>query len=83
MAVYAASKAFVFSFTEALRAENRSTGNRVLALCPGSTATRFFEAAGKELLTRGRQHPSKLPKSTCSLRSAFAAEIDSVCTKSV
>lgn len=62
MAVYAASKAFVLSFTEALWAENRSTGVRVLALCPGSTATRFFEAAGKEFLTRGRQTPEQVAR---------------------
>ena len=55
MAVYAASKAFVLSFTEALWAETRSTGVRVMALCPGATETGFFDAAGKEFLTRGRQ----------------------------
>ena len=35
MAVYGASKAFVLSFTEALWAETRTTGVRVMALCPG------------------------------------------------
>lgn len=39
MAVYSASKAYVLSFTQALWAENRHTGVRVLALCPGSTDT--------------------------------------------
>ena len=39
MAVYAATKAFVLSFTEALWGECRGTGVRVLALCPGPTAT--------------------------------------------
>jgi short-subunit dehydrogenase len=38
-AVYAATKAFVLSFTEALAEEVRGTGVRVLALCPGSVAT--------------------------------------------
>jgi len=42
MAVYGASKAFVLSFSEALWAENRARGVRVLALCPGNTATPFF-----------------------------------------
>lgn len=55
MAVYAASKAFVLSFTEALWAETRTTGVRVMALCPGATETGFFDAAGKEFLTQGRQ----------------------------
>jgi len=43
--VYAASKAFVLSFSEALWAENRSYGVRVLAVCPGPTDTNFFQEA--------------------------------------
>ncbi|MDQ1523668.1 MAG: uncharacterized protein QOE47_1592 [Pyrinomonadaceae bacterium] len=46
MATYAASKAFVLSFTEALWDENRAYNIRVLALCPGATETNFFNAAG-------------------------------------
>ena len=38
-AVYAASKAFVLSFTEALAEEVRGSGVRVLALCPGAAKT--------------------------------------------
>jgi len=38
-AVYAATKAFVLSFTEALAEEVKGTGVKVLALCPGSVAT--------------------------------------------
>ncbi len=38
-AVYAATKAFVLSFTEALAEEVRGSGVRILALCPGSVAT--------------------------------------------
>ncbi len=48
LAVYAATKAFVLSFTEALWAEQRGTGVRVLAVCPGPTDTPFFEVAGEE-----------------------------------
>ncbi len=47
MAVYAASKAFVLSFSEALWAEYRPRGVRVLALCPGATDTPFFQRAGE------------------------------------
>lgn len=47
MAVYGASKAFVLSFSEALWAEYRSQGVRVLALCPGATQTEFFKVAGE------------------------------------
>ncbi|NBR65081.1 MAG: SDR family oxidoreductase [Micrococcales bacterium] len=46
MAVYGATKAFVLSFTEALWGETRKTGVKVLAVCPGPTATEFFEAGG-------------------------------------
>ena len=45
MATYAATKAFVLSFSEALWEENRSYGIEVLALCPGVTQTGFFAAA--------------------------------------
>ncbi len=47
MAVYGASKAFVLSFSEALWAEYRSQGIRVLAVCPGATQTNFFKIAGE------------------------------------
>lgn len=47
MAVYAATKAFVLSFSEALWAEYRTRGVRVLALCPGATDTPFFVRAGE------------------------------------
>src|SRR5688500_12707905 len=45
MATYAATKAFVLSFSEALWEENRPHGVHVMALCPGVTETNFFEAA--------------------------------------
>lgn len=45
MATYAATKAFVLSFSEALSEENRAGGVRVMALCPGATDTNFFAAA--------------------------------------
>lgn len=38
-AVYAASKAFVLSFTEALAEELRGSGLRIIALCPGAAKT--------------------------------------------
>lgn len=42
ISVYAASKAFVLSFSQALWAENRSYNVRVLCSCPGPTETNFF-----------------------------------------
>ena len=47
-AVYAASKAFVFSFSEALRNELRDSGVSVTALLPGATETNFFHRAGMD-----------------------------------
>lgn len=46
MAVYAATKAFVYSFSDALWAENRGAGVHVMAVCPGPVETGFFEATG-------------------------------------
>jgi uncharacterized protein len=45
MATYAATKAFVLSFSEALWEENRTYGIKVMALCPGVTETGFFAAS--------------------------------------
>ena len=46
-AVYAATKAYVTSFSEALRIEVREHGIRVMALCPGPVHTEFGEIAGR------------------------------------
>ena len=46
MGAYAASKAYVLHFSEALWAEAREQGVTVMALCPGVTATEFFDVAG-------------------------------------
>jgi short-subunit dehydrogenase len=45
MAAYAATKAAVTSFTEALHEELRSTGIAVTALCPGPVNTEFVDVA--------------------------------------
>lgn len=44
--VYAATKAFVRSFTEGISAELKGTGVTATALCPGPVATEFVDAAG-------------------------------------
>jgi short-subunit dehydrogenase len=44
-AIYAATKAYVTSFSEALRAELHGTGVSVCALCPGPVHTEFQEVA--------------------------------------
>jgi uncharacterized protein len=45
-AAYGASKAFVLSYSHALRGELRSTGVTVTTLCPGPVETGFSAAAG-------------------------------------
>lgn len=62
-AVYAASKAYVTSFTEALRAEVRDTGVTVTALCPGPVDTEFHEIAERHDATEAMPAPEifKLP----------------------
>ena len=50
MATYGATKAFVLSWTHALRAELRERGVHVMAVCPGSTLSEFHDRAG---LSRG------------------------------
>lgn len=45
-ATYAATKAFVLSFTEALHADLHGTGVTATALCPGVTRTEFFDVGG-------------------------------------
>lgn len=57
MAVYAATKAFVLSFSRALWSENLTTGVRVIAVCPGATDTEFFDTAGDDAAVGSRRDP--------------------------
>jgi short-subunit dehydrogenase len=70
LGVYAATKAFVLSFTEALASELDGTGVQVQALCPGITATEFLDVSetGGEL--RVRRMPMLTP------RQVVAASLD-------
>jgi short-subunit dehydrogenase len=54
-AVYAATKAYVRSFGEALSQELRGSGVTVNVLCPGTTATNFFDVAGNTLTALQRR----------------------------
>jgi len=46
MAMYAATKAALLSLSRALAEEVRGSGVHVVAVCPGTTRTRFFARAG-------------------------------------
>jgi uncharacterized protein len=59
MAVYAATKAFVLSFSEALASELEGTGVAVTAFCPGPTASGFAEKA--KMTASAQFKPKKLP----------------------
>src|SRR6185503_8026898 len=57
-AVYAATKAFVLSFTEALAEEVKGTGVRIVALCPGAARTEI------EVFSRNEGLLGRLPSLT-------------------
>jgi uncharacterized protein len=60
MAVYHATKAYILSFTEALRREVEAKGVRVTVLCPGPVATEFQVSAG----VRADRFPRVLARSS-------------------
>jgi short-subunit dehydrogenase len=56
IAVYAATKAYVTSFSEAIRAETRDCGITVTALCPGPVHTEFDKVANRPEHRRKRRN---------------------------
>ena len=61
MATYAATKAFVTSFSEAIAEENRPHNVTVTAICPGPTDTNFFAVAGAEAFQmKGMETPAEV-----------------------
>lgn len=61
--VYGASKAFVLSFSEALTGELLDTNIRVMALCPGTTESRFMENANADTSNMNLAPASKVVSS--------------------
>ena len=59
-AVYAATKAYVNSFSEALRIELYGSGVNVLALCPGPVETEFGQVASRKNSKRAFAPPAFL-----------------------
>lgn len=62
LSTYAASKAFLLSFAEALRTELKESGVTVTALMPGPTDTDFFERAGMEDTKLGQMKTKDDPR---------------------
>ncbi len=60
MSVYAATKAYVLSFTEALWGELQGTGVTALAVSPGGTATEFFDVAGGRAMGSALMTPAQV-----------------------
>lgn len=74
-AVYAATKAYVLSFSRALRREVRSRGISVSAICPGPVKTEFFEVAeqtGKSFALKKFFYAKKEEVVEQALRETFA-----------
>lgn len=61
-ATYAAAKAFVLSFSQALYEENKQYGVSVLTICPGMTNTSFFKNANFELSNFKLANPNDFAK---------------------
>jgi short-subunit dehydrogenase len=62
LGIYAATKAFVLSFTEALADELRGSGITVQALCPGITATEFLDVSETHRNLPVRRLPMMTPR---------------------
>jgi len=66
-AVYAATKAYVNSFTEALRIELHGSGVNVNALCPGPVETEFGQVASRENSKRKFAPPAFMCVDKCDV----------------
>lgn len=67
MSTYFATKAFVLSHSQALGEELAGTGVTVTALCPGTTATAFWDVAGMSANSAFSLMPMQSPRSVAEL----------------
>ncbi len=65
---YAATKAFVLSFSAGLNGENRRHGVHVMAVCPGATQTQFFATAKMQAFAGGMRMQTPQQVAAASLR---------------
>lgn len=77
-AVYAASKAYVTSFSEALAMELRSKGIIVTALCPGPVPTEFFDVATRPNEEARAAHTDTMPMFMATPRKVVRAGLQAV-----
>lgn len=75
MAVYAASKTFVLSFSEALWAENHRHGVRVVAVCPGPVADTHFASRAETLETDEGPAGSQAAQKAVDFKPQIAREV--------
>lgn len=78
LAVYSATKAYVTSFSEALRMELQQTGVSVTALCPGPVETEFFSVATRPGDEANAAHFKTMPAFTVSVHEAVYAGLEAV-----
>ena len=64
MATYAATKAFVLHFSEALSHELADYGVHVMAACPGPTATEFFAGTPTTMAAKSLDSPGSVVQRT-------------------
>jgi hypothetical protein len=64
MATYAATKAFVLHFTEAIRHELAVRGVQVMATCPGPTATSFFDGTSTQMSAKDMDDAESVVRKT-------------------
>jgi short-subunit dehydrogenase len=74
-AVYAATKAYVTSFSEAIRGELRGTGITVTCVCPGPVDTEFAEVAQRSPARPDKSHPGF---THVSVESVVRASLDAI-----
>ena len=74
LSVYAATKAFVLSFSEALWAEYQNDGIHILALCPGPTESQFPKVAEfPQASFEQNKSLNSIPKSEDVVKEALSA----------
>lgn len=78
LAVYSATKAYVTSFSEALRMELLDTGVSVTVLCPGPVETEFFHVATRAGDESNAAHYQTMPAFSVTVHEAVRTALEAV-----